>query len=107
MRKGRGLPEGAEFLSADRQGEDVHCVALVPDIQQLFSWTYRDPEGGEHSFDSMGSSVLSSEPGQEDPDRELCEISFALRDYPWDTVELEWSYTAVTELGTPLEVSLG
>ena len=100
------LPEGAEFLSADRQGEDVHCVALVPDIQQLFSWTYRDPEGGEHSFDSMGSTMLSSEPGQEDPDRELCEISFALRDYPWDTVKLKLNFTRETAFPEPVTVEL-
>ncbi|WP_297720696.1 DUF4179 domain-containing protein [Intestinimonas sp.] len=100
------LPEGVEFLSADRQGEDVWCTMLAPGIQQLIAWDYRDPEGGEHSFDSMGSSVYASEPGQENLEEELHQISFALRDYPWDTVELKLNFTHETAFDPPIAVEL-
>ena len=100
------LPEGVEFLSADRQGEDVWCTMLAPGIQQLISWDYRDPEGGEHSFDSMSTAVHASEPGQENLEEELHQISFALRDYPWDTVELKLNFTHETAFAPSIAVEL-
>ena len=100
------LPEGVEFLSADRQGEDVWCTMLAPGIQQLISWDYRDPEGGEHSFDSMSTAVHASELGQENLEEELHQISFALRDYPWDTVELKLNFTHETAFDPPIAVEL-
>ena len=100
------LPDGVEFLSADRQGEGVHCVVLAPGIQQFISWNYRDPEGGEHSFDSMGTTAHASEPGQENLEEGLHEISFSLRDYPWDTVELKLNFTRETEFSPAIAVEL-
>ena len=100
------LPDGLKFLSADRQGEDVWCTMLAPGIQQFISWNYRDPEGGEHSFNSMSTAVHASEPGQENLDEELHEISFSLRDYPWDTVELKLNYTRETEFSPAIAVEL-
>ncbi len=100
------LPEGVEFLSAHRQGEDVHCVVLAPGIQQFISWDYRDPEGGEHSFNSMSTAVHASEPGQENLEEGLHEISFSLRDYPWDTVELKLNFTRETAFSPAIAVEL-
>ena len=79
---------------------------LAPGIQQFISWNYRDPEGGEHSFNSMSTAVHASEPGQENLDEGLHEISFSLRDYPWDTVELKLNYTRETAFSPAIAVEL-
>ena len=100
------LPDGLEFLSADRQGDDVHCVMLAPGIQQFISWDYRDPEGGEHSLDSMSTVVHGSEPGQENLEEEGHRLSFTLRDYPWDTVDLKLRSSHQTELEVPVAVPI-
>ena len=100
------LPEGVEFRSIDRRGEDVHCVVDTPDAGALFTWDYRDPEGGEHRWESMSMTVRASEPVEEDLETEPHEISFTLEDYPWDTVELRLRASRETELAEPVAVAL-
>lgn len=100
------LPEGVEFRSIDRRGEDVHCVVDTPDAGALFTWDYRDPEGGEHRWESMSMTVRASEPVEEDLETEPHEISFTLEDYPWDTVELKLRASRETELAEPVAVAL-
>ena len=62
--------------------------------------------GGEHSFDSMGTTAHASEPGQENLEEGLHEISFSLRDYPWDTVELKLNFTRETAFSPAIAVEL-
>ena len=100
------LPEGVGFRSIDRRGEDVHCVVETPDAGELFTWDYRDPEGGEHRWESMSMTVRASEPVEEDLETEPHEISFTLEDYPWDTVELRLRASRETELAEPVAVAL-
>lgn len=64
---------------------------------------YRDPDGGEYQLYSHGFSSAQYENGQMAPPyRHSC----ILKDYSWDSVELELEYTHVTQLDTPLALSI-
>lgn len=97
------LPEGVEVGSIQRVGEDVRCTLIAGQDRQFLTWDYRDPEGGEHRFDSMGVSVYDSE---ENSGEEIRETMFTLRDYPWDRVELKLTATRTSSLEEPVRVPL-
>lgn len=96
----QGLPEGAELVTAQRQGEDV-LLSFSSSYQkkQLFSWTYRTPEGEERSLNSASSSSLEREDGTV-----IHTDEFLLPSYPWSTVEMRLYYTRIVSL--PQEVTL-
>ena len=92
-----------EVGSIQRVGEDVRCTLIAGQDRQFLTWDYRDPEGGEHRFDSMGVSAYDSE---ERGGEEVRETMFTLQDYPWDEVELELRISRTSRLEAPLEVPL-
>lgn len=67
------------------------------------SLSYRDPEGGEHTFSGYSFHSSSGEDGEMAPPYQT---DYILKDYPWDSVELNLAYTNITQLDTPLSVSL-
>lgn len=96
----QGLPEGAELISAQRQGEDVLLSFSSSYHQkQLFSWTYRTPGGEELSLHSASTITREREDGTV-----LHTDEFLLPNYPWSTVEVRLYYTRIVSL--PQEVTL-
>ena len=96
----QGLPEGAELVSAQRQGEDVLLSFSSSYHQkQLFSWTYRTPGGEELSLHSASTITREREDGTV-----LHTDEFLLPNYPWSTVEVRLYYTRIVSL--PQEVTL-
>lgn len=103
-----GLPEGTEVHKVTRSGKNVSVEFHAPlerkGFGQTFAGTYWDPEGGEHSFNQWGSGkVFDEDTGEETGTYEI----LYLRDYPWDTVELELSYTSVSVYDEPVRVAMG
>ena len=97
------LPDCVGSMAVQEQGGTVILVESVEDLSPL-ELTFYDPEGGAHRFNGSGmSGDWTDENGVYHP----FQHDYRLEDYPWDTVELEWSYTAVIELKAPMEVPLG
>jgi len=100
-----GLPEGVEIGKITRAGNGVELEVCSPQVRkyfaQSFGHTYWDPEGGEHSWNRMSFDLRDGE----DKEAGVREILF-LDDYTWDSVELEPSYTSVSEYERPVRVPL-
>lgn len=103
-----GLPEGTAVHDIRRRGTTVEVELHGPlerkEFGQTFGGSYWDPEGGEHQFNQWGSGNVFDDETHEDTG--VYEILY-LRDYPWDTVELELSYTSVSVYDQPVRVSMG
>lgn len=101
-----GLPEGVEVSEITRTGDTVRVRLSAPlerqGIGQTFGGTYWDPEGGAHSFNRWSGSNEYDEAGNQTG---YCEDIF-LDGYPWDTVELELSYTSLSVYDEPVRVEL-
>ena len=101
-----GLPNGVEVGEITRTGENVKLAVWSPEERryfgQTFSSTYWDPEGGEHSWNRMSFT----EPWDDAPRQDVVIETIYLDDYPWDTVELELSYTTVSEYSQPVRIPL-
>lgn len=103
-----GLPEGVTVHEITRSGTNVSLEFRAPlsrkGFGQTFMWDYWDPEGGEHQFNRLGSgNVFDEETHKQTAIQEL----IYLDDYPWDTVELELSYTSVSVCDEPVRVAMG
>ena len=83
---------------------EFHAPLIRQSFGQTFAGFYWDPEGGQHDFRRWGSGKV----WDEDTHKEIAvyEIIY-LDDYPWDTVELEPSYTGVSVYDQPVRVALG
>ena len=69
--------------------------------RMCLDYTYYDPEGGEHRFNGGGyRQGYTDDQGVYHPHR----FDYMLKDYPFDQVTVELSYTHVTELDTPLTI---
>lgn len=101
-----GLPGGTELGEITRIGMSVQLEILSPPVRKYFSQTfystYWDPEGGEHTWNRMSYTSLFDDEHEETASKE----TIYLDDYPWDTVELEPSYSAVSEYEQPVRVLL-
>ena len=101
-----GLPEGVEVVEVARIGDLVEVSLFAPldrqGIGQTFMGTYWDPEGGEHSFNRWSGTNRFDDDGNKIG---YCEGIY-LYDYPWDTVELELSYTALSVYEQPVYVPM-
>lgn len=116
------MPEGVGLLDIERTGNDLVRVVLSAklggedapyrtDTYSVSSWEYRDPEGGEHHFNSMSTSggfradgIISPRDGV--PEGCFTE-EFFLPNYPWDTVELGMCFSRFTTFDTPIEIPVG
>lgn len=103
-----GLPEGTEVHKVTRSGKNVSVEFHAPlerkGFGQTFGGAYWDPRGIEHTFNQWGSGkVFDEDTGEETGTYEI----LYLRDYPWDTVELELSYTSVFVYDEPVRVTMG
>lgn len=102
-----GLPEGVTVHEITRAGTNVSVEFRAPlsrkGFGQTFMWDYWDPEGGEHQFNQLSSGNV-----WDDDDHEEIGVyeKLYLRSYPWDTVELELSYTSVSVYDEPVRVPL-
>ena len=103
-----GLPEGVTVHEITRSGTNVSLEFRSPlshkGFGQTFMWDYWDPEGGEHQFNRLSSCNVYDEETYEDTG--FCETLY-LQNYPWDTVELELSYTSVSVYDEPVRVAMG
>lgn len=101
-----GLPEGVEVGEVTRIGDLVEVSLFAPldrqGIGQTFMGTYWDPEGGEHSFNRWSGTNRYDDDGNQIG---YCEDIY-LDDYPWDTVELELSYTSLSVYEQPIYVPM-
>jgi hypothetical protein len=101
-----GLPEGAEIGDVRRTGNNVELEVWSPLVRkyfaQSFEHTYWDPEGGEHEWNQISSTIPED---SDDRNGGIMEV-FYLNDYPWDSVELAVSYTSVSEYAEPVHVPL-
>lgn len=101
-----GLPEGVEVGEVTRTGDLVEVSLFAPlerqGIGQTFMGTYWDPEGGEHSFNRWSGTNRFDDDGDQ---MGYCEGIY-LYDYPWDTVELELSYTSMSYYEQAVKVPL-
>ena len=104
-----GLPEGVTIdgVTPSSDGSTVMVKLLSPSSRaqfgQTFSQTYRDPEGGEHTFTHWGAGKEFDEDDREIGTYELIYFDY----YPWDTAEVELSYTSVSEYDPEVRVELG
>lgn len=114
------LPEGVALYSAERSGNGWIVQFSAPEeeemhLHQLFSMTYYDAEGGEHSMDSRNTmtepyfeGALSGE--EADARRAAGEGRFfeilPLRDYPYEAVWLCPLYSRATEAEVPVAIPI-
>lgn len=101
-----GLPEGVWVNSISRAGNTVEVELYSSlsreDFGQTFLWDYWDPEGGEHQMNQLSSGSVWDDANEKTAVYER----FYLKDYPWDTVEFELSYTATSVYKNPISVPL-
>ena len=101
-----GLPEGVEVGEVTHTGDSVKVRFFAPmerqGLGQTFRGNYWDPEGREHSFTRWVFTNRYDDSGNQTG---YCEDIY-LEDYPWDTVELELSYTTVSKYEQPVCVPL-
>lgn len=90
----QGLPDGAELVAADREGENVSLSFSAPKSnKQLFSWTFRD-ETGEEFY--VHSGTYSD---QENEDGTVTQTNgFLLPDYSGSILGIKLNYTRAVEL---------
>lgn len=101
-----GLPDGVQVNAVTHTGTAVEVefhLPLAKGFGQLFRVYYWDPEGGQHEFRRWGSGKVWDEDTHEEI--AVYEIIY-LDNYPWDTVELEPSYTSVSAYDQPVRVVL-
>ena len=102
-----GLPERVWVNSISRAGNTVEVELYSSlsreDFGQTFLWDYWDPEGGEHQMNQLSSGSVWDDANEKTAVYER----FYLKDYPWDTVELELSYTSVSVYDEPVRVTMG
>lgn len=101
-----GLPEGIEVDEITRNGDFVKVQFSAPlerkHLGQTFAGTYWDPEGGEHSINQWSYAHR-----YDANDKEIgIYEGIYLEDCHWDTVELELSYTSVSEYDPEVRVEL-
>ena len=71
--------------------------------QMCLDYTYYDPQGGEHRFNGGGSrGAYTDNQGI----YHFYRCDYMLKDYPFDQVTVELSYTHVTEVDTPIQVPI-
>ena len=103
-----GLPAGVEIGDIRRVAGGVELEILSPSLReyfaQTFSHTYWDPEGGEHEWHQMSTIRVDAE--DSDSGEAKHKEVFYLDNYSWDAVELELSYTSVSEYSEPVQVPL-
>ena len=114
------LPEGVALYSAERSGNGWIVQFSAPEeeemhLHQLFSMTYYDAEGGEHSMDSRNTmtepyfeGALSGEEAaarQAVGEGRFFEI-LPLRDYPYEEVWLCPLYSRATEAEVPVAIPI-
>lgn len=97
------LPDCVGSVAVQDQGGTVILVESVESLSPLEMTCY-DLEGNAYRFAGSG---MSGDWTDEDGVYHPFQHDYRLEEYPWDTVELEWSYTAVTQMEPPLEVPLG
>lgn len=103
-----GLPEGVRVDGVRRAGDLVEVKLLSPLEREGFGATFQngywDPEGNQHSFTRWGGGKELDD----DTNQQLGTYEkLYLENYPWDTVELELSYTSVSVYDEPVRVAMG
>ena len=102
-----GLPQGVRVEEAVRGEGSARLTVVSPEERkyfgQTFSHIYWDPEGGQHECNHVSFVTRFNEDGNETPG--LWETLY-LDGYHWDTVELELSYTNVSNCDQPVYVPL-
>lgn len=108
------LPEGVAFESAVKSGDGWKLEFSAEARQenahyQLFLTDYFGETGNKYSFNSWYSGAMSVWDEQtkeytEVPGRFL--VSFALKDYPYDTVLLSPDYTRTSTLAQPVVIQV-
>ena len=100
-----GLPAGVEIGEIRRVAGGVELEIVSPSLRerfaQTFAHTYWDPEGGEHKWHQL-STITKNRDGEADRIKEV----FYLDNYAWDAVELELTYTSVSEYSQPVRVPM-
>lgn len=102
-----GLPDGVTVHEITRNGANVtvefHGPLERQAFGQTFGYTYWDPKGGEHTFNQWSEGkIFDEDTGEETGTFER----IYLWDYPWDTAELELSYTSLSVYEQPVQVPL-
>ena len=102
------LPEGIPDVAVEEQeladlGRQKVLVVTTETDRAPFQNTYFDPQGGSHDFDSCGMEMAYWD---DDGTYHPWQYRYILEDYGYDTVELSWDYTRVTNLTEPLAVPL-
>lgn len=101
------LPDGVRVNAVNRTGNTVEVKFHAPlerrGFGQTFAHHYWDPEGGQHEFNEWGFGNVWDEDTHEVI--AVYEIIY-LKNYPWDTAELELSYTAVSKYDQPVRIPL-
>ena len=102
------LPEGIPDVAVEEQeladlGRQKVLVVTTETDWAPFQTTYFDPQGGSPDFDSFGMEMAYWD---DDGTYHPWQYRYILEDYGYDTVELSWDYTRVTNLTEPLAVPL-
>ena len=102
-----GLPDGVQVNAINRARKTVEVEFHAPLVREGFGQTfahyYWDPEGERHEFRQWGSGNVWDENTHEEI---AVYEKIYLENYPWDTVELEPSYTSVSVYDQPVRVVL-
>ena len=106
-----GLPMDTSLYQIEREGNDVHLRFFCAKKDELNYNTlfavqeYRDPEGEIHQ--TMGYSIHDA---HDDETMEWiegwAEKTYVLKNYPWNTVELELNATHATKYESPVEIPI-
>lgn len=102
------LPESITSITACQEsftGLGPQKVLLVTSAfrRSPISRSYRDPEGGGHTFSGYSFSSGSGAGGEMAPPYQT---DYILKDYFWDSVELKLEYTHVTQLNAPASIPI-
>jgi len=99
------MPEGAEFVSAKREGSRwVVTVLQESSAAQVFMQDYYDVAGNRYEYHSWTSGA-SSDHGVTAPEG-YSYCSFPLNDYPYDEVWLTPRYTSRWTADAPVEATV-
>ncbi len=99
------LPEGAELVSAQREGSGWTVTVMIDSsLTQVFMSDYFDPEGKQDYFREvfLSASMLD---GRKAPEGYSFE-RYSLNDYPYDEVWLSPRYSRSWTAETPVEVTI-
>lgn len=100
------LPEGICVDEVRRTGDFVEVRLLAPMEKeghgQTFAYEYWDPEGNRHEFTQYGCGHRL------DDEKRMVGIYeyIYLENYPWDTVELELSFSSISTYEQPIYVPM-